>query len=100
MQISYQSGNAEDILERIREQLGGRKLSKILEFDLQGDDLRVTIRKMGSSHLHFVRQERKGSLTWELQSEKIALAHRAFKDEVMEKIIKIIMQTGGSVKDI
>ena len=39
-----------------------------------------------------------GALIWELQTEKIALAHKAFKSEVLEKLTKIITQTGGTVE--
>ena len=98
MLIKYQSGKPEEILEEIKEQLGGRKLGKMLHFDLENGNLGVTIKKMGTSQLYFERVQNGGALIWELQTEKIALAHKAFKSEVLEKLTKIITQTGGTVE--
>jgi len=98
MIISYKEGQPEEILSQIREKLGGRKLGQMLQFHLEGGDLDVTIKKMGTSRLSFEQMSDGPSLRWELKSEKIALSHRAFKGEVLEKLTKVIQQTGGTVE--
>ena len=69
----------------------------MLEFKLKDGHLGITIKKMGTSYLFFTRESNERQLVWKLKTEKIALTHRAFKGDVMEKLTKVISQTGGSI---
>lgn len=98
MKIYFENKEPEKALQDIQNALIGRKLGKLVTFDLHDNDLTVTIHKMGKSHLEFsYKNTINGKMEWELTSEKIALAHRAFKNEVMEKLIKIVNSIGGEV---
>lgn len=97
MRISFKDIKPSDVLEQIREKLDGRKLGDMVHFELRGTDLEVTIKKMGTSTLTFKNVGKGDHIEWELTSEKIALAHKAFKGDVMEKITKVVTQVGGKV---
>lgn len=97
--ISYKDGSPEEILAAIKEKLGGRKLGKMVSFELVGTDLEVTIKKMGTSHLGFKNYGNGSGVEWRLEKEKIALSHRAFKNEVLEKLTHVIEQTGGEIAE-
>ena len=95
--ITYKEGSPEEILSAIKEKLGGRKLGKMVTFELEGADLTVTIKKMGTSHLNFKNYSADNGVEWRLEKEKIALSHRAFKSEVLEKLTHVVEQTGGEI---
>ena len=97
MKICFENKDPETALEDLQAALLGRKLGDMISFDLDHSQLRVTIKKMGKSTLEFSGQSNGGGTDWELTSEKIALAHRAFKDEMLEKLGKIIDSVGGQL---
>ena len=97
MRFSFRQGTPEEIVARLEDKLEGRKLGKMVSFDLSGNNLEVTIKKMGKSSLYFQGSSKGKGTEWELEDEKIALTHRAFKGEVLSKITKIVEQIGGEV---
>ena len=97
MEIYFKDKNTQEVIEGIKSKLGGRKLGDLLEIEADGEDIRVTIRKMGTSVLEFSHQEQKEGHKWELSKEKLALTHRAFKCEIVEKLTDIIGSMGGKV---
>lgn len=97
MVIYFQDKDPKVILDSINQAMGDRALKKIVSFELDDSTLFVDIKKMGTSRLTFEMEENTSGITCTLQKEKIALAHRAFKDEVTEKILKIIQKAGGKV---
>lgn len=98
MKISYAKGTPEEVIAAIQAKLEGRKLGEMVNFDLNGTGLDVTIKKLGTSLLSFQQIAKTQGLAWHLTKEKIALSHRPFKDEVMDKIAKIVEQTGGKME--
>jgi len=97
MEIYFKDKNTLEVIEGIKSKLGGRKLGDLLEIEADGNDIRVTIRKMGTSTLEFSHRPGKEGHTWELSKEKLALTHRAFKGEIVEKLTSIIGSMGGTV---
>ena len=97
MKIHFKETNPDTIIGNLKEAMGGRALSKIVSFDLKGDDLTVTLSKLGKSTLLFSRQTSDSGCSFSLTKEKIALAHKALKGEVTQKIVKVIEKAGGSV---
>lgn len=96
MHIKFSNSNTEETLEKIKEELGGRKLGEMLSFNLDGDTLDVLIKKMGTSTLTFSISGKE----WDLTGEKIAFAHKAFRGEVMDKIRKVIEKVGGVIEEV
>lgn len=88
MKILFEESDPEKILSNIKEALGIRELSKMVDFENDGKSLLVTIKAMGTSTLTFAHKPVDQGLEYELVEEKIAFTHRIFKDEVTEKLLK------------
>jgi hypothetical protein len=97
MKFSFPSGDPATINQKIVTALAGRELGKLVNFAMSGDTLVVTISKMGTSVLTFKQKSSKDGLHYSLDSEKIAFAHKIFKDEVKDKLCKVIEGVGGKV---
>ena len=99
MNIIFESETSpKNVIDNIQEKLSGRNLGKIVSLDLApNSSLTVTIKKAGKSTLEFDIDGAKSGVVWSLRKEKIALAHRAFKSEVLEKIRGIVEQAGGEL---
>ncbi len=98
MKISFDAEATEAIISKIKKTMENRNLAKIVEFstDPQGN-ITIHIKKLGTSTLSFSRLEEKGKAIFKLSEEKIAFAHRAFKDEVTQKIMQVIELAGGKI---
>ncbi len=77
--------------------MAGRKLADMVNITLTKGKLEVIISKLGTSTLTFAEKESDKGLEYNLTSEKIAFTHKAFKDEVKDKIVKVIEKAGGKV---
>ncbi len=97
MQIQFSDNDPQAIVKKLEEAMGGRALAKMVNFDMSGNELIVTISKLGTSTLHFKCDQNAKGCHFALSKEKIALAHRALKGEVTEKIVKVIQKAGGQV---
>lgn len=97
MRIFFKDSDPYLIVEKLKTAMGGRALSKIVNFDIQGKQLVVTLSKLGKSTLFFDQTAGTGGITYELAKEKIALAHKALKGEVTQKIVKVVEKAGGIV---
>jgi len=97
MKFSLPESNPSDVENKVLDALGGRELGKIVDFNFTDDTLTVTISKLGTSKLSFDQIKQDNSLVYTLKSEKIAFSHKAFKGEVMSKLLKVIEGIGGTV---
>ncbi len=97
MQVNFPEKNLGAIIDKIKNALGGRELGKMVSFDQQGDEMVVTISKFGTSTLHFACKETPNGSQLTLGKEKIAMTHKPLKNEVTDKIVKVIQQAGGTV---
>ena len=97
MKLFFENLEPKEVVQKLQEQLHQRKWGDMVHFELVGEDMHVTIQKMGTSTLEF-QHKKIGSLhEWTLTQEKIAFAHRAFKREMQEKIVALVAKVGGSV---
>ena len=85
------------IIESIQTAMGGRSLKDLVQFEETGKDIVVKISKLGTSTLTFHRTEKGDNAVIELASEKIAFAHKAFKDDVKDKLVGVIEKAGGKL---
>lgn len=97
MKVSFKEKDRSKIVESIRVAIGDRRLAELVRFSLENDGLQVTISKLGTSVIHFNEHETEAGLEYVLKSEKIALTHRSFKDEFLDKIIRCLEKAGGQV---
>ena len=96
MNLSFAGDDPEKILTDINAALEGRELGKMVNITLEGSDLVVIISRLGKSEIRFDGKKAGGKIEYALSKEKIAFAHRPFKDEVIAKIRKIVESCGGT----
>ena len=97
MKFFFPKNEPEALMNQIMEELGGRELGKLLSFEVSGNDLTVTISKLGTSVIEFSGHTKDGGIEYDMSREKIAFAHKAFKGDVMAKLCKVIEKVGGTV---
>ncbi|WP_141735360.1 hypothetical protein [Oligoflexus tunisiensis] len=97
MQIQFSENDPQAVIQKLQDAMGGRQLAKMVNFDMSGNEMIVTISKLGTSTLHFKCDQTPQGCHFALTKEKIALAHRPLKGEVTEKIVKVIQRAGGQV---
>jgi hypothetical protein len=97
MKFFFPSKDTAKIIDDLQESLSGRKLGKMVSIDLSGELIHVTISKLGTSVIQFASKQKDSGQEWSVSSEKIAFSHKAFKEEVMEKLYKIVEGVGGTV---
>lgn len=98
MKIFFPCQSNEDVIDKIKSKMGGRKINDIVQFESLDAGLNIVIKSMGTSKLIFDRQDDKKEICFTLTKEKIALTHRAFKDGLTDKLVKIIEEAGGRVE--
>lgn len=97
MKLCFENIEPTQVVHNLQEELKNRKWGDLVQFESIGDDIRVTIQKMGTSTLAFQHKKTGPHHVWTLTEEKIAFAHRAFKEEMKEKIVALVAKVGGSV---
>lgn len=98
MKVTFKSEkDANKIISKIKTAMGDRQLGQMVDFSCEGKQVVVTISKLGTSKLFFDHKVQGDDSQLTLTSEKIALTHKAFKDEVTEKILSVIKQAGGNI---
>ncbi len=99
MHIHFTDNDPNTVISKIKDVMGDRALSKMVSFDMSGNEMIVTISKLGTSSLHFTCSKGAQGCQFELTKEKIALAHKPLKGEVTAKIYKVIEKAGGVIKE-
>ena len=75
-----------------------RKIGNLVSFDVGDKELDIVIKSMGTSKLKFERTDQDEETCFELCHEKIALTHKAFKNDLTEKLVHLIEKAGGRVE--
>ena len=97
MKFRFPKQDGKEIVKAIEAALGGRSLADLVKFDSNATNLIVTISKLGTSTLTFSRAETGNEVEYSLKEEKIAFTHRAFKDDVTQKLMSVIAKAGGKL---
>lgn len=100
MKVQFAKQSTQTIITGLRQAMDGRALGDMVSIDEERGGLLVKISKLGTSSLQFDRSENGEFAVFTLSEEKIAFAHRAFKDEVKSKLVHIIEKSGGKVLEI
>ena len=95
MKFVFTENDPAKVLAAIKTTMGDRKLSDMVSFNMNGSNLDVVISKMGTSTISFKQSTSPAGLELTLANEKIAFTHKPFKDDVTQKIVKIIESSGG-----
>ena len=97
MKVFFAEKDRDKVLSQIKSAMGDRALGQIVSFNMGKGSLEVVISKLGTSTLTFKEKESDQGLHYDLAGEKIAFTHKAFKDDVTAKIVKVIEKAGGKV---
>jgi hypothetical protein len=97
MKIKFPKKANSDIITALRKTMEGRSLGELVTLGEEDGNLIVKISKLGTSTLQFDRSETPHDAVFTLSSEKIAFAHKAFKDDVKAKLVQVIEKSGGTV---
>jgi len=97
MKFSLPEASPSDVKNKVLDALGGKELSKIVDFEFSDKNLIVTISKLGISKLTFDQEKTSDGMVYTLKNEKIAFTHKAFKGDVMSKILTVIEGIGGKI---
>jgi hypothetical protein len=97
MKVQFSKQSNEIIITALRKTMEGRALNDLVTIGEENGGLLIQISKLGTSTLQFDRTENGDFAIFTLSQEKIAFAHRAFKDDVKSKLAHIIEKSGGKV---
>ena len=97
MKLQFPKQDSAEVIKKIENAMGGRALADLVSFKTTTSQLLVTISKLGTSTLVFERKENGEKIEFHLKEEKIAFTHKAFKDDIKDKLCKIVEQVGGKV---
>ena len=97
MKIAFSLTTASAVVAALQAALQGRKLAEMVAISAAGEDVVVTISKFGTSTLTFTQTAATSGLEFELTGEKVAFTHKAFRNEVKEKLVQVIEKAGGRV---
>ncbi len=82
---------------RVTDALRGRALGSIASFTVDGDDVVLTFDRLGKSEVRFATSAMGRGFRATRASEKIALAHRPFREEMEKKLGKVVAAAGARV---
>jgi hypothetical protein len=97
MKVQFPKQATSSVIAAIKKTMDGRALGDLVSIGEASGGLEVKISKLGTSTLQFERAESGEFITFTLTVEKIAFAHKAFKDEVKQKLVHVIEKSGGKV---
>lgn len=97
MKVQFSKQPNQTIIAALRKTMDGRALGDMVTVDEERGGLCVKISKLGTSSLQFDRTDDGDFAVFTLSEEKIAFAHRAFKDDVKSKLVHVIEKSGGKI---
>jgi hypothetical protein len=102
--IAFTQKSSQEFVSQVSAQLAGRELGKIVSLAAQGNAIVVCFSKFGKSELTYdvavaANSGSSGIMTATLISEKIALAHRAFRSNIEGKLKKVLIACGAKLTE-
>lgn len=97
MKIQFPKQSNADVIASLQKVLSGRAIGDMISLEDKGASMLMKISKLGTSTLTFSRSEAGDKVIYTLSEEKIAFAHRAFKDEVKDKLTSVVEKAGGQM---
>ena len=97
MKIQFPKQLNSELVTNLKDAMAGRSLGDLVTIEEHSEGILIKITKLGTSTLQFERNDTAKFAMFTLTSEKIAFAHKAFKDEVKSKLIQVIEKSGGTV---
>jgi hypothetical protein len=96
--FSVKGNSPQNFIKTVLEILQKGELGKITTMTASNDSLIVVFSKLGKSEIHYTLKQEGSDFTCQFKSEKIALAHKAFRSEVDKGITKAFEKAGASIE--
>ena len=89
------SVSADDFLKQVAEAIAGRELGSMTKLQKSGNEISVTISKMGTTELKYGIEQAGAGFKASLKSEKVAFAHRPFRADIEGKLQNVMEKLGA-----
>ena len=89
------STSSDDFLKQVVETIAGRELGNITTLSKLGNEIIVTISKLGTTELKYALENSGAGFKASLKSEKIAFAHRPFRADIEGKLQRVMEKLGA-----
>jgi len=89
--------DADAFVARVRSELAGTDLSRVVHLERRGTQLIVRFSRLGTSELRYDLVEDGDGFRARLTGERIALMHVAFRDAFDRNFERLIARVGGRV---
>lgn len=99
MKFSFPTQDIQQVLHDVGQILAKRSLGDIvsLQGSPEGEGLQLIFEKLGRSVIELRHRVQGNELFFEVASEKIAWAHRPFRDDITKKFMDVVQKAGGKV---
>ena len=102
--IAFTQKSSQEFVSQVSSQLAGRELGKIVTIAAHANTIVVCFSKFGKSELTYdvagaPDSGGSGLIAATLVSEKIALAHRAFRSDIEGKLKKVLIACGAKLTE-
>ncbi len=94
--IRFPREEREAILKRLREAMQGSLWTPCITLEFDGSILLIKVQKLGLSLIRYQERQTETHLIYEALDEKIAWAHRPFREEVESFLLNAVAAAGGS----
>lgn len=89
------TASADDFLKQVIEAIHGRELGNMTTLQKSGNEITVTISKLGTTELKYLLEPLSTGFKAALKSEKIAFAHRPFRADIEGKLQRVMEKLGA-----
>jgi hypothetical protein len=93
--FAVSAGTPNEFVERVRRELAARNLGRYVELSIEGTDLAVRFRWMGTSVLRYRLQTADGGFRADLVSERMSPLHGGFRHAFEERFDQVLGKVGA-----
>ena len=90
-------GNPQDFVARVRQELGARGLDEYADLRIEGPDLVVRFKWMGTSELRYRLSENGPGFRADLEGERMSPFHAPFRSAFEERLDQVLAKVGARV---
>lgn len=93
--FEHASVSADEFVQKVKAVIANRELGKMTTIAKAGDEIVVTISKMGTTEIRYAVAAVGSGFKAHLSNEKIAFAHRPFRADIEGKLQSVMEKLGA-----
>ena len=86
------------ILDAINQRLRHSKLAGMIAFDLEGDMVLLTIKKLGKSTIYLSSERERDGLLFRVAREDVRAHHQVLRPLVLKELESVLQGAGGTLR--